>query len=143
MLTQTEADTLIVMPKQFVDETMVTLPPGADQTRELWGDDKRELFLLDLWRGTMRLSKVRYQNRARKAIVLLRVEINGAPHTNPDGTRMDGNHIHIYQEGYEAKWAFPLDPQIFTNPEDMGALFEDFCQYCHVQNIPAFQGVML
>lgn len=70
MLTQTEADTVIAMEKTFVNPVTISMPPGADQTHELVGDDNREQFLLDLWRGTLRLSKIKYQTRGRKVIFL-------------------------------------------------------------------------
>lgn len=40
-------------------------------------------------------------------IALLRIDKNF--HTNPDGTKLSDTHIHIYQEGYGDKWAYPLD----------------------------------
>ncbi len=139
MLTQTEADALISMEKTFLRPVTISLPPGADQTHELIGDDKRERFLLDLWRGTLRLSKVKYQTRGRKIIVLVRLDIDGAPHTNPDGNKLGGTHIHLYREGYEDKWAHPLDPNEFGNQGDIGRTFVDFCRYCNVTNTPVFQ----
>src|SRR5574340_80017 len=105
MLTQTEADTLIAMRKIFVNPLIVSIPPSSDQTHELIGDDKREPFLLDLWRGTIRLSKLKLQTRGRKVIVLVRLDVDGAPHTNPDGTKLSGTHLHIYRESYEDRWA--------------------------------------
>ena len=51
MLTQSEADTLIAMRKTFLHPRTISLPRGADETHDLIGEDKRELFLLDLWRG--------------------------------------------------------------------------------------------
>ena len=52
MLTQIEANTLIAMGKSFINPKHLTiLRPGADQTHKLVGDDSREEFLLDLWRG--------------------------------------------------------------------------------------------
>jgi hypothetical protein len=142
MLTQIEADALIAMRKTFIHPVTISMPSGSDQTYELIGDDDREQFLLDLWRGTLRLSKVRYQTRGRKIIVLVRVEINGAPHTNPDGTRIDGTHIHIYREGFEDKWAYPLDRNNFRNPQNMRECFEDFCRYCNIE-VPPFQEELL
>ncbi len=88
------------MRKTFIDFTTVSLPPGSDQTHELIGDDKRERFLLDLWRGTIRLSKVKFQERGRKIIVLVRLDIDGSPHTNHDGAKLNGTHLHIYREGF-------------------------------------------
>jgi len=66
-------------------------------TLDLIGNDNRERFLLDLWRGIFKLSKVKYQTRGRQIIVLARLDINGAPHTNPDGGKVTGTHLHIYE----------------------------------------------
>lgn len=139
MLTQAEADALISMRKTFADSEPVSLPPGADRTRELIGEGTQERFLLDLWRGTLRLSKLRFQTRGRKVIVLVRLDIDAAPHTNPDGTKLNGTHIHLYREGYEDRWAIPLDPNDFRNTTDIRQTFQDFCQYCNIQSVPPFQ----
>src|SRR3972149_8634104 len=109
MLTQSEADALIAMRKVFVNPDTISLSPGTDETHDVVGDDKREQFMLDLWRGTIRLSKIKYQTRGRRVIVLVRLDIDGAPHTNPDGAQLIGTHLHLYREGYEAKWAFSVD----------------------------------
>jgi len=100
------------------------------------------VFLLDLWRGTIRLSKLRYQTRGRKVIVLVRLDINGSPHTNPDGTRLDGTHLHVYREGYEDRWAYPIDTSIFRDVYNIQQSFEDFCRYCNIE-IPPFQEGLL
>ena len=139
MLTETEANALIAMRKTFVNPSVISLLAGSDQTHELLGDDKRERFLLDLWRGTMRLSKLKFQTRGRTVIVLVRLDIDGAPHTNPDGAEMKCPHLHLYREGYEDKWAYPIDPNDFSNPKDTGQTFKNFCQYCNVVQIPRFQ----
>mgnify|MGYP000935963742 FL=1 len=75
MLTQAEANALIAMRKRFVAPRPISLPPGIDETHELIGEDKREHFLLDLWRGTMRLSKYKMQTRGRIIVVLVRLDI--------------------------------------------------------------------
>lgn len=142
MLTQIEADNLIAMRKTFIDFTTVSLPPGSDQTHELISDDKRERFLLDLWRGTIRLSKIKFQERGRKVIVLVRLDIDGSPHTNPDGAKLNGTHLHIYREGFEAKWAYPIDNNAFRNPDSIQDSFADFCRYCNI-TAPSFQDGLL
>ncbi len=93
MLTQAEAETLIAMEKTFIHPATISIPPGTDQTHELIGSDKRELFLFDLWRGIFRLSKLRYQTRGRKIIVLVRLDVNAAPHSNPDGNKIVGTQF--------------------------------------------------
>jgi len=138
ILTQIEADGLIAMRKNFVESVTISLPPGSDHTHELVSEDTRERFLLDLWRGTIRLSKLKFQNRGRKVIVLVRLDINGAPHTNPDGTRLDGAHLHVYLEGFEDKWAYPINNNEFRNPSSIQDSFDDFCRYCNIM-APPFQ----
>jgi hypothetical protein len=139
MLTQSEADQLIAIRKLFVNPDTISLPPGSDLTYELLSDDKQEQFLLDLWRGTLRLSKLKFQNRARQVVVLVRLDVDGAPHTNPDGQRLSGTHIHLYREGYDDRWAYPLDPNIFSDPADIALTLEQFCGRCNIEK-PLYQG---
>ena len=143
MFTQSEADALIGMRKVFEQATTIVLPPGSDQSHELVGVDSRERFALDLARSSLRLTKVKHQTRARQVVVLVRLDVDGAPHTNPDGQRMEGNHIHLYREGFEDKWAFPVDPARFSNLSDIQQTFVEFCGYCSIVNLPPFQGGLI
>jgi hypothetical protein len=133
VLSQAEADALIAEKKRFEQPTLIRLLAGADSTFILIGESG-ESFLLDTWRGTIRMSKVKFQNRTRKAFVLLRLDINGAPHTNPepDGTRLRGTHLHVYREGYEDKWATELDPARFVDTSDIGRTLQDFFTVCGI-----------
>ncbi len=140
MLTQKEAEELLKLKKWLSEPKTITLKPGSNLTYELDSSDNSEKFILDLWRGTIRL-KARYQTRARKSIILVRVDLNGAPHTNPDGERVDCPHIHIYKEGYDDKWAYPL-PESFSNPSDLSIAFSDFCSYCNIET-PNFENALL
>jgi hypothetical protein len=63
-LTQSEADYLIAMAKSFISSATVSILPGSDHTHELLGADPHERFLLDIWRGTIKLSKLKFQTRA-------------------------------------------------------------------------------
>jgi hypothetical protein len=58
-------------------------------------------------RYRIKLTKATFQNRARVAIVLYRLDIAGAPHRNLDGEKIPCPHLHFYREGYGAKWAIP------------------------------------
>lgn len=143
MLTQVEADILIAMQKTFSELVTITLPAGTDQTHELIGADKKERFLLDLSRGTIRLSKVKFQTRGKIAIVLVRLDVDGSPHSNPDGSYIGRTHIHLYREGFDDKWAYPIDPAIFTSPTDINETFRSFCGYCNIIELPSFQEDLL
>ena len=142
MLTQTEANTLIAMRKSFVKPSTISVVPGAKQSHELVGQDPKERFLLDIWRGTLKLTKLKCQNRGRVVIVLVRLDLNGSPHTNPDGQRVPDTHLHIYREGFEDRWAYPVDPAEFSNVSNMRQALLDFCRRCNIDLPPATQGVL-
>jgi len=143
MLTQTEADALLGLPKEFLDRTPLLVPPGADPTRELVSAEGRESFLFDVHRGTLRLTKIKYQTRGRRIYVLARIDVDGAPHTNPDGGKVGPTHLHVYREGFEDKWAVELDPAIFTTPTDLGQAYVDFCRFCNISDPPPLQAGIL
>lgn len=141
MLSQAEADALLAAEKTFREPTLVSLAVGADATYDLVGSlsGSEESFLLDVWRGVKKAAKLKYQTRGRKVIVLARIDINGAPHTNPDGVRIDGTHLHIYREGYDDRWAYPLDRRIFSHHLNPSTTLLDFCRYCNIVDTPTVQ----
>lgn len=105
-LSQQEADSLLEMEKHRVNETEWSFPgPGERVAIPLLSSDKRESFVLDVTRATVKLTKATFQNRARQAVVLLRLDVDGAPHRNPGGVEIPCPHLHIYREGYGDKWA--------------------------------------
>ena len=144
MLTQQEADALIAAKKELpVGTPAVAIAPGADETHELAEVGGDERFLLDLSRGRRRVAKLKFQTRARKVVVLLRLDLDGSPHTNPDGTLLDGTHLHVFREGYEDKWAYPLDPERFADPLDAPHSFADFCDLSNIASAPILQETLL
>ena len=144
MLSQAEADQFRQMVKHFVrPPASITIPLGADDTYELASVDDRESFLLDIWRGTLRLTKLKFQNRVRTAIVLVRLDVDGAPHTNPDGQKLLGTHLHLFREGYDDRWAYPVDPNTFTLLNDPGTIFQQSCAFCKIEPPPPVQGVIV
>jgi hypothetical protein len=144
MLTQAEADRYMALAKHFVRApATISIPPGADETYELADPNGRETFLLDVWRGTLRLTKLRFQNRVRTIVVLARLDVDGAPHTNPDGNRLPGTHLHLFKEGYDDKWAYLVDSKIFTTLSDPSTTFQEFCAFCKIESVPAVQGIIV
>ena len=82
-LTQEQADALIEMEKQRVDKKQWDFPvPGERLMIPLISPDKRENFMLDVTRAQIKLTKATYQNRARQAIILMRLDLDGPPHRN-------------------------------------------------------------
>ncbi|MFZ2377268.1 MAG: hypothetical protein WAV83_08665 [Methanothrix sp.] len=94
-LTQEEADALIGMHKGRINDDIAFYPgPGNSISIPLISDDKRENFLLDIRRGKIDLLKATNQNRARQTVVLVRLDLGGAPHRNPDGEEIACPHLH-------------------------------------------------
>ncbi len=136
-LTQDEADTLIAMDKVRVDNQQYYFPsPGGSVCAPLTSVDKRENFLLDIGRGRINLAKVKYQNRARQVVVLVRLDIEGSPHRNPDGQEVPPPHLHVYREGYGDKWAIPVPVGHFSDIADPFQVMDDFMSYCKVTQPP-------
>jgi len=139
-LTQDEADKLMAMEKRAVDEKDWLFPvPGARIAILLTSLDKRESFMLDVTRAQIKLTKATYQNRARTAIILMRLDLDGPPHRNPDGVEIPCPHLHIYREGYGDKWAIPPPPGTYKNTVDLFATFATFMQQCNVTHPPNIQ----
>ena len=138
-LTQAEADALIAMEKRCAEDKDWLFPkPGENLVIPLESPDKREHFLLDITRGRIKLTQATYQNRARQAVVLKRLDLGGPPHTNPDGQELPCPHIHIYREGYGTKWAYSL-PERYPVGGSLIAMFDAFLQDCNVVDPPRVQ----
>ncbi len=142
MLTQQEADFLIETPKRFVDVDPIQLPSlGQSLSFNLAAIHTPETFRLDVNRkGVIKISKYTCQGRYRTTVHLLRLDVDGPPHTNPDGTTLEGPHLHRYREGYDDKWAEPVDPTVLANLPDLVTTFCQFAQLFGVEHIPAVQG---
>ena len=139
-LTQVEADSLLGMDKRRVDDERWDFPSfGRSMSIPLVSTDRREHFLLDLYRGKINLSKGSYQNRGRQVVILARLDFGGPPHRNPDGNELGPNHLHIYREGYGDKWAQPVPEDVFPHLEYPGRTLEDFMRFCNIVNPPDIQ----
>ena len=149
-LTQAEADRLLQVAKHAVEpepfDFSRTQP--MDYKRELRSADRREQFYLDVERGVRRRVRLRYQTRARKVVVLARLDIEGARHVNPPGSPhrpgedLGHTHLHLYREGFENRVAFQLEDvagwRVPLSSDDLLA-FEEFLRYCHVVCPPGIQ----
>lgn len=131
-LTQSEADALIAMEKHRLDDKRYFYTTAGSVVVPLQSPDKREQFLLDIWRGRIDLAKGKYQARARQVVVLVRLDFGGAPHRNPDDQEIGSPHLHVYREGYGDKWAFPVPTEHFPRMSDLWGTLEDFMRFCRV-----------
>lgn len=138
-LSERELQYLLNLEKSCKQAKKYSFPAyGGKITVDLRSADKKEDFTLDIWWSSINLSRTNFQNRARRTLVLLRLDINSAPHKNPDGQAVGRTHLHIYKPGYGDKYAYPL-PEEFDgcgNPRD---LFDKFMDYCHITGKPVFE----
>ena len=136
-ITQAEADALIAMEKRRAEEKEWLFPaPGDRIAIPLTSLDKRENFMLDVTRAQIKLTKATFQNRARQAIILMRLDLDGAPHRNPDGEEIPCPHLHVYREGFGDKWATAAPVERYTNTLDLFSTFEAFMTHCNITEPP-------
>lgn len=135
-ITQAEADSLLHIAKGRVDDVRYLFPsPGKYIHIPLRSLDLRHEFILDLRSAKIELKKKTFQLRSADVCVLARIDLAGGLHRNPDGKEIPCPHIHLYQEGFNDQWAYPL-PLDFSNPEDWQQTLDDFCKYCNITNKP-------
>ncbi len=149
-ISQLDADFFFGMEK-IPEEVKEYQFPGSGQklTLAYTSSDRRENFLFDIYRGSICITKVTYQNRVRKAFILRRLDLDGAVHVNPEvesvplsflapfnGKEIQTPHLHVYVEGYGEKWAVPADSLLAVEGKDIYEVMIDFFKYCHVNQLP-------
>lgn len=154
MITQSEADALIVMEKKKATDELYNFPSAGEiLTMPIVSIDERESFLLDVnRRGRIRLTRCTYQERYRGIIILVRLDIDGQPHTNPEvdnipfsylapynGQTIQCPHLHLYIEGFMDRWAIPAPVDKFPDTSDLYVTLEDFFRYCNIIEPPVIQ----
>jgi len=156
-LTQTEADYFFQMEKiPESDETFSFPVSGIKIVLPFTSLDKRESFLFDIHRSSIKLNKATYQNRARKTFILRRLDLDGPAHLNPEvenvplpllepynGKDIACPHMHIYVEGFSSRWAVPANMFLVANGKDIYDMLIDFFVYCSVKKIPEIEKGLL
>ena len=139
-LSAKEIEYLINLEKNYEGFKQFKYPSlGGKLIIDLTSKDRNEDFFLDISRSRIVISKNTFQNRARKTITLLRLDINSAPHRNPDGKFLSGTHLHIFKEGYADKFAYEL-PKEFSDCKNAIDFLYRFMDYCNIKNKPAIKG---
>lgn len=128
-LSQAEADAFIAMLKNVIGQ-----PIHFDYTKKtivLENSQHRKDFLLDIIPNRVRPNKITNQLRVNKNVLLVRLDVNGPPHRNPDDSEIPCPHLHVYREGYDLKWAYPI-PEIFGDCQTLMDFLDSFCSYCNI-----------
>lgn len=133
MLTNQEAQILIDLLKKQKKISDINFPSvGEQKSIEVVSDDNTEKFLIDVDRGRIDVSKCTYQERYNKYFPLIRLDICDSFHYNPDGEKIVGSHIHIYDEEYEMRFAHKIPHGIIKDKSDIIQILIDFLEYCNV-----------
>lgn len=143
-LSQQEADYLFRLEKKRARSEVVNWPAlGKKVSVALLSLDEKEQFVLDVERSYVKISKLTVQNRARTTVILARLDIDGAPHRNPDDSEVPCPHLHLYREGYNDKWAVPVPLESFSNLGSRKQIIDDFMRYCSIIDPPEFREDLL
>jgi hypothetical protein len=156
-ISQQEADNFFSMLKYPEDDIEYIFPSSGEKLIiPFFSEDKRENFLFDIYRGRIKITKVKYQNRIRKAYILRRLDFDGAPHLNPlvesvplpfleqyNGIEIPSPHLHFYVEGFGDKWALPAEEFIDLKDNDIYEIMENFFNYCNVAKFPNIKKTLL
>jgi hypothetical protein len=94
--------------------------------------------MLDITRSDIKLTKSTHQNRARHAVILVRLDVDGPPHRNPDGVEIPCPHLHVYKEGFGDKWAVPAPAHLCQPGADAFATCTAFMAHCNIVDAPSF-----
>jgi hypothetical protein len=131
-ITQEQANALLELAKYYRGSEKFDFPDLGGAIRiPLHSADNKEEFSLDITRGKLELKKNTFQNRARRTIILARIDIGGSTHRNPDGEEIPCPHLHLYKEGYADKWAMPI-PDNFRNISDIWETLQEFMRFCNI-----------
>ena len=152
-MNQSEATLLIGIGKK-VDGGVVEIRPGSSSYHliPLDAQYKDHRFLLDIRQSSIAINKITSQQRVHTSIVLSRLDIDGARHTNPqyDPATIPGGldmglhnllqrydchryergvaHLHIYIEGFDERWAFPPEEFGIIHRGGQAEIVRSFCE---------------
>lgn len=116
-LTTKEAIELIKMLKEKVNSETIKFPSLGEKIEfDVLAIKDSTKFIININRGAIDKQKCTYQGRTYvNNIPLLRLDVaTNACHINPDGTKIIGTHLHIYDEENNLSNAIPFD---IDNPD--------------------------
>ena len=139
-MSQQEADRLLGLEKHRVSDEPILFPlPRRRAFAKLLSVDGTEEFILEMYFGDVDFPRFSIQLRARQSVILVRLELDGPVHENPDELLIPTPHLHLYREGEGVSWAFAVPADKFTNLSDRWVLWKDFVRFCNITIPPRIQ----
>lgn len=137
--------------KNFID-TSFTFPNQEKELQlELVSWSNRNRYILYINRKSKIKTRYTLQTKHRESYILLRLDLDNKTHRNPDGQKIGGNHLHIFdRDDMAGSWAFELDDaqlnevfpgfdfsEITKNGTTPIEQFRLFCTLCNATNLPS------
>lgn len=132
-LTTTEALKLIEELKHRVTKNTLVFPAKGNKLEfEVFGKNDVNKYTINITRSNINKEKCSYQGRtSTNSVLLMRLDITDGSHVNSDGTKIVGNHLHIYNEETEMRDAIPFD---VTKPDLYEYCLEFFNKFNIIQD---------
>lgn len=137
MLQQAQADRLRALPKQMQAAALIVPTPRNRKTWPAVATDGTASFLVDMAQGGIAGSSLKCQERYLLTEILVRLDVYGPPHRNPDHATVPTPRVHLYREGYNDAWAYPLPVGLDVSSRDLRQILHNFLAYCGFATIPA------
>ena len=121
-------------PKYFSHELSSTTNFTSPKVDMIFVSDSGDEFIFTVTHSKMRQSKASYNLMLSLGkIVLVRLDVDGAVHTNPDGKNMGRTHMHIYNERYGDAVAYEIPEGVFSNLYDKDKTLKDFMKHFNMK----------
>ncbi len=139
ILNQKLIDYLMELDKFFEDEDIRPIIQGEKESFRLTSSNGRCFFFLDMNRtGNIEFKTTLQTRYAITNDWLVRLDLNSPPHTNPDGTVTERDHIHIIREidGNLLNYGYNIDEfhsLLIKNTKNISKVFEEFCRFCNIE----------
>lgn len=139
-ISQAEFEVIRLQSKQFDKLDNIELG-HSPWIREIICIENRDTYQIYYRRGSIEIKKFTFNKLFRKSIVLCRYDSRGR-HTNPDGTVFDGPHVHMYDENYGDRVAYPVTILGLVGDLDMDIVLKAFLDHFSITPHPIIQRSM-
>ncbi len=134
-ITQKEAENFLEMIKYTLTDKVNLPESGATKEFTVVGNNKKDVFVINIFKGKIKRTKFNLGARVSKNnILLLELHINPSNiHVNPNGEKIKGSHWHVYTEEHDRRLAIPAED---INCEDFVKNTITFLKKFNVVTIP-------
>lgn len=132
LLTKTDVDHLLAILKTLVpNPANIKVPNKGDKDFKNAQStiNVRDRFTIQVYRSKKDIHKMNFSVRYNpNNQMLLRLDSGDIEHTNPDGMKIIGTHVHFYKDGYETSFAY----EIHFDDKSSIWLYEHFLELINV-----------